>query len=187
MPDVAGHFRFGGSGWHTFMSAFVGKGRFRPTEGEPDDVTLWGGLLSARVKTFGRDYAYGQFTFGEGVGRYRGGITAVPDFNGELQPVGLFAVMGGYEHYWSDRLSSNAVYSLASADDEDYYADTFNKDLNYGAVNLLYWFLKDRAWAGVEYCTADARSSAASPGQPIGFNSRFASTFRRSDDGQLDL
>ena len=75
----------------------------------------------------------------------------MPDFNGELQPVGLFAVMGGYEHYWSDRLSSNAVYSLASSDDEDYYADTFNKDLNYGAVNLLYWFLKDRAWAGVEY------------------------------------
>ena len=59
--------------------------------------------------------------------------------------------MGGYEHYWSDRLSSNAVYSVASAPDEDYYADTFNKDLDYGAVNLLYWFLPDRAWAGVEY------------------------------------
>ena len=58
MPDVAGHFRFGGSRGHAFVSAFVGKARFRPTEGEPDDVTLWGGLLSGRVKTFGRDYAY---------------------------------------------------------------------------------------------------------------------------------
>ena len=73
-------------------------------------MTLWGGLLSGRAK-FGRDALYGQFTFGDGVGRYRGGITAVPDANGELQPVGLYALMGGYEHYWSARLSTNAVYS----------------------------------------------------------------------------
>ena len=157
MPDVTGHFRFGGSRGHAFVSAFVGKGRFRPTEGEPDDVTLWGGLLSGRLKTFGRDYAYTQFTFGEGVGRYRGGITAVPDANGELQPVGLVAWMLGYEHYWSDRLSSNAVYSVASSADEDYYADDFNKDLDYGAINLLYWFLPDRAWAGVEYLLRPSR------------------------------
>ena len=151
MPDVTGHFRVGGSRGHAFVSAFVGKARFRPTGGEPDDVTLWGSLLSGRVKTFGRDYVYTQLTFGDGVGRYRGGITAVPDANGELQPVGLVAWMLGYEHYWSAQLSSNAVYSVASAPDEDYYADTFNKDLNYGAVNLIYWFLPDRAWAGVEY------------------------------------
>jgi hypothetical protein len=26
-----------------------------------------------------------------------------------------------------------------------------NKQLRYGAVNLLYWFLRDRGWTGVEY------------------------------------
>ena len=40
---------------------------------------------------------------------------------------------------------------MASAPDEDFYPDTFNKRLDYGAVNLLYWFLPNRAWAGVEY------------------------------------
>ena len=40
---------------------------------------------------------------------------------------------------------------MASSADEDYYADDFNTDLDYGAINLLYWFLPDRAWAGVEY------------------------------------
>ena len=92
-----------------------------------------------------------QFTFGDGVGRYRGGVTAVPDVNGELQPVGLTALMGGYEHYWSSTLTSNAVFSVTTTPDEPYYSSTFNKELNYGAVNLLYWFLPDRAWAGVEY------------------------------------
>jgi hypothetical protein len=151
MPDVAGRFRFGGSRGHAFVSGFLGKGRFRPTEGDPDTVTLWGMNLSGRLRTYGLDQAYTQFTFGEGVGRYRGGVTAVPDFNGELQPVGLNAWLFGYEHYWSSRWSTNAVYSVASTADEDYYSPSVNKDLDYGAANLLYWFLPKRAWAGVEY------------------------------------
>ena len=44
-------------------------------------------------------------------------MTAVPDANGELHAVGLTAVMGGYEHYWSPRYSTNVVYSVASAPD----------------------------------------------------------------------
>jgi outer membrane DcaP-like protein len=151
MPDLTTRLRFEGSRGHVFGSAFLGRARFRPTGAEPDDVTLWGSLLSGRLKTFGRDYGYVQFTFGDGVGRYRGALTAVPDTNGELQPLGVVAFMGGYEHYWSDRLSSNAVYSVVSSADESYYAPTLNKQLDYGAVNLLYWFLPDRAWAGIEY------------------------------------
>jgi hypothetical protein len=151
MPDLATRVKFEGSRGHVFASAFLGRARFRPTTGEPDDVSLWGSLLSARVKTFGKDYLYGQFTFGDGVGRYRGGVTAIPDSNGELQPVGLNAIMGGYNHYWSDNVESNAVFSVTTVPDEAFYTDTFNKELNYGAVNLLYWFLPNRAWAGVEY------------------------------------
>ena len=48
-------------------------------------------------------------------------------------------------------MTSNVVFSVTTTPDEPYYAATFNKELNYGAVNLLYWFLPDRAWAGVEY------------------------------------
>jgi len=151
IPDLVTNIRFKGTAGHAFVSAFVGRGRFRPAEGEPDDVSLWGMLLSGRVKTFGRDYLYGQFTFGNGVGRYRGGTTAVPDLSGQLQPVGLTAIMGGYEHFWSSRYSSNVVFSQAGTPTHDYYPTDFNKDLDYAAVNLLYWFLKDRAWAGVEY------------------------------------
>ena len=51
----------------------------------------------------------------------------------------------------SSRVTTNAVFSVTSTPDEPYYPGTFNKELNYGAVNLLYWFLPDRAWAGVEY------------------------------------
>ena len=121
-PDLTTSIRFGGARGHAFASVFLGKGRYRPTEGDPDNVTLWGSLLSGRLKTFGSDYVYGQFTFGDGVGRYRGGVTAVPDETGELQAVGLTAFMGGYEHYWSSRATSNVVYSVAQTEDQDYYA-----------------------------------------------------------------
>jgi hypothetical protein len=151
MPDLATRVKFEASRGHAFASVFLGKARFRPEDGDPTDATLWGMLLSGRVKTFGSDYVYGTLTFGDGVGRYRGGVTAVPDANGELHAPGLVAVMGGYEHFWNARLSSNAVFSNASSDEEDFYADSGNEQLDYAAINLLYWFLPNRAWAGVEY------------------------------------
>ena len=101
MPDLTTNLRFTGARGHVFVSGFLGKARFRPEEGPTDNVTLWGSLLSGRVKTFGKDYAYAQFTFGDGVGRYRGAVTAVPDANGELQPLGVTALTAGYDHYWS--------------------------------------------------------------------------------------
>jgi hypothetical protein len=151
MPDVTTNFRFAGSRGHVFVSGFLGKARFRPEEGPTDDVTLWGSLLSGRFKTFGDDYIYGQFTFGDGVGRYRSAVTAVPDANGELAPLNVTAFTGGYEHFWSSRVSSHAVYSVVSSADESYYATTLNKQLDYAAINTLYWFLPGRAWIGAEY------------------------------------
>ena len=150
-PDLTTSIRFGGTRGHGYASVFLGKARYRPDAGDPDNVTLWGSLLSARVKVYKSDYVYGQFTFGDGVGRYRGGVTAVPDQTGELKAVGLTAFMGGYEHAWSSRATSNFVWSVAQTEDHDYYPDTFNKELRYSAINFIYWFLPNRAWAGVEY------------------------------------
>ena len=75
----------------------------------------------------------------------------MPDATGELQSVGLTAFMGGYEHFWSSRATTNFVWSVAQSEDHDYYPDTFNKTLDYTAINFIYWFIENRAWAGVEY------------------------------------
>ncbi|HEY6360840.1 MAG TPA: DcaP family trimeric outer membrane transporter, partial [Vicinamibacterales bacterium] len=151
MPDLVTRFRFDVPRGHVTTSAFLGEARFRPADGDADSVTLWGTMGSAKFTTFGRDYVYGVFTVGEGIGRYRGGLTAVPDENGMLHAVGGTAFMGGYEHFWSERWSTNGVYSFTGTWDEAFYNSAVNKDLQYGAVNLLYWFLGDRAWTGVEY------------------------------------
>lgn len=151
MPDVVTRFRFDIARGHVTTSAFMGAARFRPTGGEPDSVTLWGTMVSAKFATMGRSYGYGVFTFGDGIGRYRGGVTAVPDDAGVLHAVGGAAYMFGYENFWSERWSTNAVYSLADTSDEDFYTSAVNKQLTYFAVNLLYSFLGERGWTGLEY------------------------------------
>lgn len=151
MPDFVTRFRFDLPKGHVTTSAFVGAARFRPVEGDEDTVMLWGWMGSANFPTVGRDTIYGVVTTGEGIGRYRGGTTAVPDENNQLHPVSGVAVMGGYEHFWAQRWSTNASYSVAQTNDEVFYDAAINKQLNYAAVNLLWWFLGDRAWTGVEY------------------------------------
>lgn len=153
MPDLVTRFRFDVPHGHLTTSAFLGAARFRPAEvdADADSVTLWGTMVSAKFATWGDDYVYGVFTTGEGIGRYRGGVTAVPDETGALHAVGGVAFMGGYEHFWSERWSTNGVYSVTDTFDEPFFTDAVNKRLIYGSVNLLYWFLGDRAWTGVEY------------------------------------
>ena len=110
MPDLVTNFRYQGLELARAGLVFLGEARFRPEVGDNDDVTLWGGLLSAKTKTFGRDNAlWTVHLSATASARYRsGGVTAVPDANNQLHAVGLNAFMGGYEHYWSSRYSSNA-------------------------------------------------------------------------------
>ena len=183
MPDLATHVRFAGARGHAYASGFLGRARFRPTAGEPDDVTLWGMLLSGRLKTFGKDYAYGQFTFGDGVGRYRGGMTAVPDANGELQRRRAHRVHGRLRALLvrpSARRTWSSAWRRRRTRTSTRPTSTSNSTTR--AINLLYWFLPNRAWAGVEYLLRPSRGrSAARAAAPIGFSSRFASTSRSRD------
>jgi DcaP outer membrane protein len=152
MPDLVTKLRFDRPQGHVATALFLGAARCRPADGDSaDSVTLWGSMVSAKYIPFGQDSAYAVFTFGQGIGRYRGGTTAVPDDTGKLHAVGGTALMGGYEHFWQERWSTNATFSVADTQDEAFYTSAVNKRLTYGAVNLLYWFLGDRAWTGVEY------------------------------------
>ena len=161
-PDFATRFRYTRPNGHIQLSAFTGAASFQPSGPNPDPtdadtdldadtVALWGTALNINFTTWGRDSAYGALTYGPGIGRYRGGITAVPDEAGRLRAVVVQALMAGYEHFWTERWSSNAVYSIANVPFQSYFTSADNKELIYNAVNLLYWFLGPRGWMGVEY------------------------------------
>jgi hypothetical protein len=114
-------------------------------------VTIGGVLGSTRLSLFDRDTAYLQVAYGPGVGRYRGAASAALDAAGRLETVDVVGLTLGYLHYWSRQWSTNAVVSPAWVVSEVGDPATSNDSFNYVAINLLYWFLDQRAWVGGEY------------------------------------
>src|SRR5262249_41155143 len=140
LPDFTARFRYNTGRGHIQLSGFGGQTRFRPTTGNPMNVAIGGVLGSARFRTFGRDVVYGQASYGPGLGRYRGDISAAPDHSGRLQAVKVTAFTAGYEHYWLPRWSSNFVVSPAWVQRNNLVTDNLNRRLDYAAANLRYWF-----------------------------------------------
>ena len=151
LPDFTARFRLTGTRGHVQLSGFVGRTGFRADTGATSEVTIGGVLASARLRLLERDAAYAEVAYGPGLGRYRGAASAALDASGRLETVDVVGVTAGYEHYWSARWSSNAVVSPAWVLTELAEPATSNDSFNYSAVNLLYWFLEQRAWIGAEY------------------------------------
>jgi hypothetical protein len=130
-------------------SAFGGVASYQPDVGSIDNVPLWGAALSTKLTTWGADNMILQFTYGDGVGRYRGGITAAPDANGNLEAITTTGLLACYQRHWSDQYRSTVSYSWAQGDLPVGTPLTTPETVHYMSVNLI-WQYCDRAWAGVE-------------------------------------
>lgn len=150
LPDVNARLHWEHSRGHVQLGLFGGMARFDPDVGSPDDVFLWGANLSTKLATWAEDSAIVQVTYGEGVGRYRGGTTAAPDASGDLDAVPLLGLLGSYQHRWNEEYRSSLGYAWADADVPAGAPATATEEVGYGFVNLV-WQFCDRAWAGVEY------------------------------------
>jgi hypothetical protein len=149
-PDFNARWHIKNSRGHVQLAGFAGMARFDPDVGSPDDVFLWGLNLSSKFATVGKDSAIVQVTYGDGVGRYRGGTTAAPDSDGDLEAVTVLGLMGSYEHHWSSEYRSSIGYSWGEGDLPSGSPTTSTEDLTYAFANFI-WQFTERAWAGVEY------------------------------------
>jgi hypothetical protein len=150
IPDVTANYIWKNKHGHVQVSAFGGVASFNPDVGSADTVPLWGLNLSTKFATFGDDSAIFQFTYGDGVGRYRGGTTAAPDASGNLQAVETVAVLGSYEHHWNEKYRSTVMYSWAQGDLPSGAPTTSSDLVTYACANFI-WQFTDHAWAGFEY------------------------------------
>lgn len=150
LPDVTAHYIWKHSRGHVQVSGFGGMAAFQPDVGSDDTVPLWGVNVSTKIETYEKDNAILQFTYGDGVGRYRGGTTAAPDSSGDLEAVTTTAAMASYQHHWSEKYRSNLMYSWVDGDIPSGAPTTSSETLQYVAANFIYQFA-DRAWTGIEY------------------------------------
>lgn len=149
-PDLTGRLRWAHGLGHCQLGLFAGTSRFDPDAGPADTVLIHGANLSTKLAIGGKDQFYAQVTYGPGVGRYRGGITAVPDGNGDLDAVEVFGFLGGFEHHWSDAWRSTISYAWAEGDLPANAPPTSNAETEYLAANLI-WQFSNKTWVGVEY------------------------------------
>lgn len=150
LPDLNARLHWKNSRGHVQLGLFGGMARFDPDAGTSQDVLLWGLNLSTKLATFGRDNAIVQITYGDGVERYRGGVTAGPDASGDIEAIPALALFGSYQHHWSEKYRSSVGYAWADGDAPDGLPADASEELVYAFANLIYQ-IADRAWVGIEY------------------------------------
>jgi hypothetical protein len=150
LPDLTARYRITKKWGHVQLSGFAAQLRYRITAGGTQDVSLFGGNLSGQFNLLKKDKFIYQVVYGPGVGRFRGGLSAGLDANGELEPITDMGATAGYQHFWNDRFSSLFVYNQGSMDDTAGQPVNEISRVNYMAVNLL-WHFTEGAFVGVEY------------------------------------
>jgi hypothetical protein len=174
MPDLNARLYWKNSRGHVELGLFGGLAQFDPDVGSADTVPLWGVNLATKLATFAEDNAIVQITYGDGVGRYRGGTTAAPDANGDMEAVRTFGTLVSYQHFWSDKYRSTVAYSWGKGDLPGGTPTTSTEELSYFAANLI-WQYCDRAWTGIEFLhgTRDTLDGASGEANRIQLSLRF--------------
>ncbi|MFB6455326.1 DcaP family trimeric outer membrane transporter [Chitinophaga sp. Hz27] len=146
-PDVVAQFR------HTFTegSHIQLAGLFHPITFDDrlqDSHTTigWGINLTGTIEINPRikdNFVY-QVTYGQGIARYfndlgGGGYDAVAKTQNALKAIPVFGVMGFYDHWWSDKLSTSLGYGYLRLDDQQWQPNTDFRSTQYGVLNLLYY------------------------------------------------
>ena len=150
LPDGVLRLKHDGSKGHVLLAGFLATARFKPDSGATQDVMGSGVNLSGLLKVGKRDRLTAQLLYGPGVARSRFGPYAAPDVNGELKPITGLGATIGFEHWWTDKWSSFAVFNYGEDEPEDGQPTTESDLVTYGAVNLL-WHFADHAFVGAEY------------------------------------
>jgi hypothetical protein len=151
LPDFTARYRITKPWGHIQVSAFAGKLVYRYATEETDDVTLFGANLSGQFNFLNnKEKIIYQVVYGPGVGRFRGGLAAGLDENGNLEALQEFGITVGLEHRWNSKFSSLLLYNRGEVDNT--LGQPFNsiRSADYVAANLL-WNFTERALAGVEY------------------------------------
>ncbi len=151
LPDLTARYRITKDWGHLQLSAFAAKLVYRYNAGGKDEVVQYGANLSGQFNLIQKkDKLIYQVAYGPGIGRFRGGISAGLDENGNLEALPEGGITLGYEHQWNQTFTSLVMYNQGWVDNSGNQPTTALQGADYFATNLL-WHFTDRAFAGVEY------------------------------------
>jgi hypothetical protein len=127
---------------------------------------IGGGIsVAGIVPAIGKDDLRFTASAGNAIGRYANGF--FPDAavapRGDLALPTQWTVFAGYRHYWTDRLRSSLVLSMAHENNPAAAPANTNRSARSAHVNLI-WSPVDHADVGVEYLYADRETEDGQKG-----------------------
>ncbi len=161
-PDITFRTRrFIGAG-HVQLSGFVGVARFRADVGGKEDETIAGLNVSGVVPVGRLDRFRVQVAYGKGLGRYRDQTAVATDEAGNLEAIPAAAGVLSYQHFWSERLWSHAVYSKVDAESRAGQGADALEAIEYAGLNLV-WEFAEGITIGAEwlYGTREDKNGAS--------------------------
>ncbi len=150
LPDFTARYRNTGKWGHVQLSAFAALLQYDYSDRETENLGLFGLNLSGQFNFGKKDYLIYQLVGGPGAGRFRGGLSAAPDANGNLQPLDDIGYTAGICHYWTPSLSSLFLYNSGGVDNQEGQAGGSIHRVDYVAANLI-WQVAPGTMAGFEY------------------------------------
>jgi hypothetical protein len=149
--------------WH-LKTAFVAhqvRAQYSQDPGLPvRDEIGWGLSTSGAFKAGwldSRDNIKFQFIFGDGIGRYVNDPSSIGGQDGVFKPDGsdiktlpIIAGFAAYQHWWSDSLRSNFIFSGVEVDNHDFQPDDAYKRTIRASTNL-FWSPTSRVDLGAEF------------------------------------
>lgn len=123
------------------------------------EASAYGLGVSGVIPLFAGDDFKFQLAYGDGAGRYVGGLGAVNDaavVGGDLKTIQTMSGYVGYRHMWTPTLRSTVAYSWIKADNPDGIAATALDRFWSSHLNLI-WTPVANVDLGAEYIHADRR------------------------------
>jgi len=145
-PDLTAQYRSVHDWGHWQVAGILRRVGFetKDTPGNDPSDDLWGGGVNVSTVFHPpffneRDQIKLQLVYGEAIGFYMndGGIDLAPDSD-QAKQVELVGFLGYWDHYWNDRWSTSAGWSIMQMDTTDQWLEDVFKEGQYANLNLLY-------------------------------------------------
>jgi hypothetical protein len=151
LPDLTGRYRFVGSWGHVQLSFFGAMLQYRYAANDSvDNLWLAGGNISGSLNMFKRDKLNFQGMYGPGASRYRSGLVAGLDQNGNLEAITGMAITVSYQHYWTPVVSSLVVFNHGIEQTTAGQPASDVSTANYMLANVI-WNVTPSLFVGAEY------------------------------------
>ena len=162
-PDAVATLNWHGD-WGHIKPAIVGRQiRGDADNGGTDTVMGWGTQLAGNIKVplfHEKDNFKFQAVYGSGVGSYNndGGFDdAMFNANSNLKAIDSFQGFGAYQHWWTDKVRSNAVFGWVNVNNLSEQSDDSLDRTLYTAANIV-WSPSKKVDMGFEYLWGERRN-----------------------------